>query len=579
MVRHSAILMGLVCAAAMSGAMSTPVHAQLAPTADGSSECGSGPVTGDKTAFLIGNGHYDGYSWPRLANSTSDVGEVCRALVGMGFSVRVLRNADFERLQSELERFSAASADATTVIIYYGGHGFSLDGRSYIVPIDAPPQTRRADIDRRFVSIEAIVERAVPTNALALLMIDACRTAVPIIRLADLPQTGDPVVTPLEGINIRQGAVLYATELGAPAYDDAPAGSPISPFAAAVARHLAISGQGLPLNNFLDFVENDVPETTRNMSRGSQFPYHYGRRLGTLYLVSPPSEQSLLAASAPVSAIAVGGEPAALRGAASDTVIAPIDLTQHQLATEDEPLLMRRVLRTRTVAEVVSLATGGDPLAQHLFGYMLHYGVGVQLDVNASRGWLERAAGAGYAPAQLELAHWLLRNSATYADSVRAQQLMEAAVAQGLTKAKTHLAFNIASGRFGLPDHARAEQLYLSAADEGHPAALHALTVFPTHLESALGRLRALADSGNREGNYYLCEVSFSARRLASGIGDCTIAARANYPGAKALLARAYFDGSGVARDPVLASYWARLARADPELLADALRIADIPVD
>lgn len=578
----------LACLLALG--LGAPLQAQGTMTNDpvGTTLCGQGPVSGTKTALLIGNGGYDGFNWPRLANSVSDVGEVCSALTNLGFSVRVVRNAGFDQLQTALNEFSAASRSAQTVVIYYSGHGFSLDGRSYVVPLGAPPLTRRSDINRRFVSIEAIVEQAVPAQAVTLLMVDACRTAEPIIRLADPPQVGDPVVTPLDGVTIRQGAVLYATELGAPAYDDAPPGSPISPFAAAVSRHLTRAGRGMPFNSFFDFVEDDVPETTRGMDRGSQFPYHYGRRLGTLYLIDPPSEEHLLAGLANAAAYPAAGNapaaqrPAVTRGlspatASAVATIAPIPLTQRELAIEDEPVLMRRVFRTHSPADIASLAAGGDPLAQHLFGYMLHLGVGVRRDLAASRQWLERSASAGFAPAQLELGFWLLRNSRAYPDTVRAEQLLRAAVAQGLTKAKTHLAFYMASGRFGPADHAAAERLYVQAADEGHPAALFALTRFPSHYADAMARLRQLADSGNREGNYYLCELGFSERRLATAIGDCTMAARANYAGAKSLLARAYFDGSGVARDPMIAMHWAQLARADPELLDDALRIADIP--
>jgi uncharacterized protein len=584
----------LLLAGVLGLGLGAPLYAQNPIAADisGATACGQGPVSGAKTALLIGNGGYDGFNWPRLANSVSDVGEVCHALTSLGFAVRVVPNADFGQLQAALTEFSSASRGAQTVVVYYSGHGFSLDGRSYVVPLGAPPLTRRADINRRFVSIEAIVEQAVPAQAVTLLMIDACRTAEPIIRLADAPQVGDPVVTPLDGVIIRQGAVLYATELGAPAYDDAPPGSPISPFAAAVSRHLTRTGRGMPFNSFFDFVEDDVPETTRGMDRGSQFPYHYGRRLGALYLIDPPSEQVLLAgrmssAAAPRSASGppppvAPQRPAATRGLASPSApvlatIAPIPLTLRELALEDEPVLMRRVFRTHSPADIASLAASGDPLAQHLFGYMLHLGVGVRKDIVASRNWLERSASAGFAPAQLELGFWLLRNSRTYPDTVRAEQLMRAAVAQGLTKAKTHLAFYMASGRFGPSNHAAAEQLYIQAANEGHPAALFALTRFPSHYADVMARLRTLADNGNREGNYYLCEMSFSERRLATGIGDCTLAARANYAGAKALLARAYFDGSGVARDRTMAMHWAQLARADPELLDDALRIADIP--
>ena len=571
--------LALTCAGLLALA---PASVAAQPAAEAAAACGSGPLVGENVALIIGNGGYDGYNWTVLRNAANDAASICATLSAGGYSVRLVRNADFDDMQTAIERFAAETQGARRVVLYFAGHGFAYDGRNYLVPMDAPPMTRRSDIERRFVSLDTMIARAVPSTAVTLVMIDACRTTDPVVRLADPPATGEASIAPLGLVSIERGAILYSTAIGRPAYDYAPdEASLVSPFARAVAQHVATPG--LPFTTFFDAVEEDVPVQTATMPQGIQQPYHYGRRLGGLYLIDPPAAGQLTAVprlTAQGAAAAPGGHsslPRSLvRGGAGP---GPIPLTFAELSVEDEPRLIARVLRTHRPAEIAAMAASGDPLAQHLFGYMLHLGVGVQSDLAESRRWLERAVAQDYAPAQLELAWYLLRNQPDYPATVRAEQLMRAAVAAGLTKAKTHLAQRIASGVFGPADHASARRLYQEAADGGHVAAMFALTYFPDARASAIAALRAVAASGNREGNYFLCEIGFADAALATAVDDCAIAARANYPGAQALLARAYFDGSGVARDAALAQHWARLARADPELLEDGLRIADIPAE
>lgn len=578
-----ALFQSLLAAVFVGLLVFAPTQVRAQSVADGavpSTPCGTGPLDGTNVALIIGNGGYDGYNWTILRNAANDADSICATLSTAGYSVRLVRNVDFDAMQTAIDRFAGETRSARRVILYFAGHGFAYDGRNYLVPMDAPPMTRRSDIERRFVSLDSMIARVVPSTAVALVMIDACRTADPVVRLADPPATGESSIAPLGLVSIERGAILYSTAIGRPAYDFAPdENSPVSPFARAVAQHVATPG--LPFTTFFDTVEEDVPAATRGMPDGIQEPYHYGRRLGGLYLIDPPAAGRLLAApplSAQGTAVDYGGHssrPRSLIRRGADP--GPIPLTFAALSVEDEPQLVARVLRTHSPEAIAAMATAGDPLAQHLFGYMLHLGVGVQRDLAASREWLERAVTQNYPPAQLELAWYLLRNHPDRAATMRAEQLMRAAATAGLTKAKTHLAQSIASGGFGPPDHDAARRLYQDAADGGHVAAMFALTFYPETRASAALRLRMVAASGNREGNYFLCEIGFADSALAGVVDDCTIAARANYRGAQALLARAYFDGSGVERDRSLALHWARLARSDPELLEDGLRIADIP--
>lgn len=512
------------------------------------SRCGDGAIVGDRVALLIGNSAYNDFEWPSLANAVNDINHVCAAFAQAGYSPRVIRNADRAVLARGLDRFARDAAAAKQVVIYYAGHGFEFGGRNWLVPMDAPPVARRSDVEARFLSIETLVAAVVPKGAFALLFVDACRTTEPVVRLADA--TPSDSIAPVGLLALEQGAVFYSTAKGKPALDQAPIGSLFSPFAAAVVRQLAIPG--LEISDYFKVVTRDVYKTTRELALGPQQPFHYGSWFDEIYLVPPPD------LNAPVAS---GATRPALR---------PIEgITLARLAIEDEPILIAEVLSRHKGAELLALAEGGDVVAQHLVGYMLHMGVGVRKDVPRATALLERAAAAGYAPAQQELGWLLLENDGSPAAVARAKSLYEAAAAAGFAKAKTHLAYQLTTESFGPPDFARAEKLYAEAAAAGHPAAMFALTHFAGRADENNARLLSLAENGNAEGHHWLCEAAFGAGALADAIQHCTAGAQAGYAGSRALLAHAYHEGLGIPTNAKEAAHWARLARQMPELRGD----------
>jgi len=551
--------------AALFVAIATTPIAAAQPAA-----CGTAPLAGDRVALLIGNSAYNDWEWPSLKNAVNDIDYVCDAFARAGISPRIVRNADMATLDTALTRFAAEAAGAKSVIIYYAGHGFEYGGRNWLVPMEAPPAARRADVEKRYLSIEAAVKRVVPTGAFTLLFVDACRTAEPVVRIEDVNvAAGEAASAPLGLLDIGQGAVFYSTAKGRPALDFAPVGSPVSPFAAAVVKELAIPG--LEISDYFKIVSREVYKRTHGMELGPQQPFHYGSWFDDYYLVAPP-EVPAAAPARPTSAVAVVPLPAkgeaatAARSAATDPLA---DISLDRLAIEDEPVLIADVLSRHPAAELVRLADGGHPLAQQLVGYMFSLGVGVKRDLPCARTYLEASAAQGFPAGQQELAYLLLENDPSAADVKRAYDLYVAASNAGFSKAKTHLAYRLAAGTFGPADFARSQALYAEAAEKGHPAAIFALTYFADTRDANLARLRTIAAAGNPEGNHWLCEAHFAAKTLAGAIEDCSVAARAGFAGSRAILADAYAKGVGVTADAKEAAHWAKLARALPELRKD----------
>ncbi|MCW5645738.1 MAG: caspase family protein [Sphingopyxis sp.] len=528
--------------------------------------CGTAPLAGDRVALLIGNSAYNDWEWPSLKNAVNDIDLVCDAFRKAGIAPRIVRNADMQALDAALTRFAAEAAGAKSVVIYYAGHGFEYGGRNWLVPMDAPPATRRADVEKRYLSIEAAVKRVVPTGAFTLLFVDACRTTDPVVRIEDIDvAAGDAASAPLGLLDIGQGAVFYSTAKGRPALDFAPVGSPVSPFAAAVVKELAIPG--LEISDYFKVVSREVYKRTHGMELGPQQPFHYGSWFDDYYLVAPPEVPAALPVVA--SAAEPATTPAPTRGAARPAADPLADISLDRLAIEDEPVLIADVLSRHPAAALVGLADGGHPLAQQLVGYMFSFGVGLKKDMDRARAYLEASAAQGFPAGQQELAYHLLENDPSPADVRRAYDLYLAASDAGFSKAKTHLAYRLVAGTFGVPDVARSQALYREAAANGHPAAIFALTYFADTRAANLARLRAIAETGNPEGNHWLCEAHFADKTLARAIDDCGIAARAGFAGSRAILADAYAKGIGVAADAKEAAHWAKLARDLPELRKD----------
>ncbi|OHD05081.1 caspase family protein [Sphingopyxis sp. RIFCSPHIGHO2_12_FULL_65_19] len=566
----------LACACAIPAASAQPGDA-----------CGTAPLQGERVALLIGNSAYNDWEWPSLKNAVNDIDYVCDAFAKAGIAPRIVRNADMPTLDAALTRFAGEAAGAKSVIVYFAGHGFEYGGRNWLVPMDAPPATRRADVEKRYLSIEAVVKRVVPQGAFTLLFVDACRTAEPVVRVEDADVAkGEAGSAPLGLLDIGQGAVFYSTAKGRPALDFAPVGSPVSPFAAAVVKELGIPG--LEISDYFKVVSREVYKRTFGMELGPQQPFHYGSWFEDYYLVAPPDVPPAppgrrnwsapppppLAPRAPVNEAARGAAASAAADPAADEWRGRIsaelsDISLDRLAIEDEPILIADILSRHRAARIVALADGGDPLAQHLVGYMFSLGVGVKRDAWRARQYLEKSARQGFPAGRQELAYFLLENDPTPDNIRQAYDLYVAASNAGFSKAKTHLAYRLAAGTFGPADFVRSQALYAEAAAKGHPAAIFALTYFADTRAANLARLRSIADGGNPEGNHWLCEAHFADKTLSGAIEDCGVGARAGFAGSRAILAYAYAKGDGVTADAKEAAHWAKLARDLPELRKD----------
>jgi hypothetical protein len=97
---------------------------------------------GASHALVIGIDAYTG-GWPRLRNAVKDARVVAQELKRKGFQVTIKTDLKANALRSTLREFFAikgADPDAR-LLLWYAGHGHTVNGEGFLVPADAPAVT------------------------------------------------------------------------------------------------------------------------------------------------------------------------------------------------------------------------------------------------------------------------------------------------------------------------------------------------------------------------------------------------------------------------------------------------------
>ncbi|MEO8151645.1 MAG: caspase family protein [Rhizobacter sp.] len=125
-----------------------------------------------REALVIGN---DAYPEVPLRNPGNDASAVSRSLIGLGFNVRLLRDAGWRSMIDAVQSFVSQSSDAEVRLVFYAGHGAQVRGQNYLIPVDAP-MTSADELTARSLNANEILERmGRDEKGLNLLILDACR--------------------------------------------------------------------------------------------------------------------------------------------------------------------------------------------------------------------------------------------------------------------------------------------------------------------------------------------------------------------------------------------------------------------
>lgn len=263
---------------AVLNATSTPAPPSPARTDSGSDR---------RVALVIGNGAYA--SAGSLANPAKDASAIARNLKSMGFEVSEgidLNRADMTRV---IGNFLRTATNAKIAVLFYAGHGVQIDGKNYLLPVDARIENG-ANLTADMTDLDTILaglDDQVRTN---IVILDACRdnpTANAVTSIAGNTRSvavRSGLAAPAglaKGATLGAGTLLaFATAPGQVALDG---DGENSPFSAALSRH--ISTPGLEIQQVLTRVRAEVVAATRS----KQVPWSNSSLLGEVFLVGDKS--------------------------------------------------------------------------------------------------------------------------------------------------------------------------------------------------------------------------------------------------------------------------------------------------
>ena len=241
-----------------------------------------------RVALVIGNGTYEEAG--TLANPVNDATDVAARLRELGFEVIEGNDLGKRDLERKIGEFSDALEGAAVGMFYYAGHGLQVDGRNFIVPVDAKLDVP-AKLRLETVQIDDVLDIMEQQTKTSLVFLDACRNNPFVKSLRKLATNRS--AAPLAGLaqfdSTRGSFIAFSTAPGSVALDGAGRNSP---FAAALIKHMGDPGQSI--NDLMIAVRRDVVAETHDAQR----PWEQGSLLDRFEFV-PGGEAVAAAATEP----------------------------------------------------------------------------------------------------------------------------------------------------------------------------------------------------------------------------------------------------------------------------------------
>ncbi|MFH0842370.1 MAG: caspase family protein [Bacteroidota bacterium] len=170
------------------------------------------PETPEKRlALVFGNSNYEGKS--SLPNPVNDANLMEGTLKNLGFEVIKKLDATMDQMTSAIREFNEKLPDYNVALFYYAGHGNQVEGKNYLIPVDAKLD-KPSDCKYEAIDVNFIVEEfeSYPENT-NIVILDACRDN----PFASWTRGGE---MGFRAMSFTSGTVVaYATSIGATAAD------------------------------------------------------------------------------------------------------------------------------------------------------------------------------------------------------------------------------------------------------------------------------------------------------------------------------------------------------------------------
>lgn len=229
-----------------------------------------------RVAFVLGNGTYK-FVDP-LPNPPIDAKAMAGLFRNAGFEVVEGVDLGREAMTSKLKEFALKTQGADIAVFYYAGHGIAVNGRNYLIPVDAD---LKSEMDVKFgaaIDIDTTLDQTMNDAKVKLVLLDACRDNPFAAKIRSATRTRAVTVsTGLAEMKSGEGTLIaFATGPGQTALDG-PTGTN-SPFTRALLNNIA--KPGIEIQQAMTFVRAQVNDETQKQ----QLPWGHTNLTGTVYL-------------------------------------------------------------------------------------------------------------------------------------------------------------------------------------------------------------------------------------------------------------------------------------------------------
>jgi hypothetical protein len=219
----------------------------------------------ERLALVIGN---SAYKTAPLENPLNDAEDMAATLTNLGFQVIFKKNADQRTMEDAIRYFGKQLRNGGVGLFYYAGHGMQVEGRNYLIPVDARIESEN---DVKYEAVDAgrvLGQMEDAQSQINIVILDACRNN-PFSRNFRTGERG------LARMDAPKGSLIaYATAPGEVAADGSERNGIFTKY---LMKHMV--EPNLPIEMVLKQARIDVARVTG----GRQIPWEASSLMGNFY--------------------------------------------------------------------------------------------------------------------------------------------------------------------------------------------------------------------------------------------------------------------------------------------------------
>jgi hypothetical protein len=131
-------------------------------------------ITQKRIALVVGNANYN--SKTPLKNPIQDANLMEGTLKNLGFDVIKYTDIDLNKMREAIRDFTIKMKDYNVALFYYAGHGVQVDGKNFLIPVDAKLENQDACKWETFAVNDLMEEFEKNPNNINIAILDACRS-------------------------------------------------------------------------------------------------------------------------------------------------------------------------------------------------------------------------------------------------------------------------------------------------------------------------------------------------------------------------------------------------------------------